>query len=98
MIKVEPKKEAEEVNLGSYFTQYSVNMLRGVPPSGVCHEKGKYTCFLLAFVADHAGIFDSVIAKETKSNLEGTLMYKLLTICGTLLKANQSTKTRITWI
>ena len=76
-------------------------MLRSIPPSGIFKsEKQPYNqaCFLLAFVEDHAGIYDSIMALAANQDVEGTLMYKLLTVCGNLLNTNKGKKKQIVWL
>ena len=53
---------------------------------------------MVAFVKDHAGIYDSITAEAANQSLEGTLMYKLLTICGTLLNTNKGKKKQVVWL
>ena len=74
----------EQKDLGKYFSQYNMNMLTTIPPSKAVKSDYTATCFLLAFVKDHAGIYD-------------TLMYKLLAICGTHLIGSKGKK-KTDWI
>jgi len=74
-------------------------MLKGIPPTKLPNlGLGKFSCFLIAFVNGFEGLYDSVVAKACNKSCKDTLMFKLLTICGTVLKANQRSSTRITWI
>jgi len=62
-IEFEPEPEEYLPDLGQYFNKYQENMVKGIPVTKVPGRGlGKYTCFLLVFVADHDGLYDSVIA------------------------------------
>jgi len=73
-------------------------MLQGVPPTKMLSNNSfASTCLLVAFVENHAALYDTVIAKSVGRDLTTTLMYKLLTICGNTYSANRAGKT-LAWI
>ena len=70
-------------------------MLRAIPPTRALQGKSfGSTCFLVAFVKDSNGIYDSI---EAGARTKSTLMFKLLTICGKFLQGSWG-KSKSAWI
>ena len=93
-----------DFELGPHFDQFKVNMLKTVPPTRQFSDQGskqvyKHSFFILCFVADFDAIFDSVTAlKAGQTDLSNTLLYKLLTVCGTYLSNNHGKKKQVCWV
>ena len=59
----------------------------------------KHSFFILCFVQDFDACFDSVMAEEQgETDLSETIMYKLMTVCGTFLKANEGKPKQVCWV
>lgn len=76
-------------------------MLRTVPPTRQFADNQifKHSLFLLCFVQDFEQLFDSVLAEEAgQTDLSDTLLYKLMTICGSFLKTNEGKPKQVCWV
>ena len=81
-----------DFDLGEHFDQRKGKMLRHVPPTRQFQtaQVFKHTFFILCFVQDFDGIYDSIAVLEAgETDLSNTLMFKLLTICGGFLSHNE---------
>lgn len=73
-------------------------MLKTVPPTRQFSDQGskqvyKFSFFILCFVSDFESIFDSATARAAgETDLSNTLLYKLLTVCGSFLSNNSGKK------
>ena len=93
-------------DVGSYFNEYSQNIIKGVIPSAQfkrVQQDFSQTVLLVAFVPNFEAIFDSTNAVQAHNgegavDLRHTLQYKLLITCGTLIKVNKKTKTQVVWV
>ena len=79
-------------------------MLKTVPPTRQFSDQGskqvyKYSFFILCFVGNFEEMFDSVVALAAgETDLSNTILYKLLTTCGTYLANNHGKKKQVCWV